>query len=391
MPVGGTHVRRVVLWPMSNLSVTPSDGKLKVFGWFAVSLRLFSRSLRSGWAGQLLVAAVLVAVAATQISLEAFALAFAGIRYEWLGLAVLIYVAGRLINAWEWQILIKQVGRAPLFGLLGVLLIGTLVNAIFPANLGDVAKIQIAANRYSLSRAGLVAGRGAEAVVNGAIFVCFALVSVALVGGVGTFTLLWLLVPSAALFVGAVAVSRAMSTTLPQSRVLGFVPRRLHTFLEHHWPRFHEGLDALRSTRVLLRLGLLGLIGWTIDIAISWAYGTAFNLDLSLSAYLALTVLLALITTFPITFGNVGSWEFGIVGVLALYGVPAERALAFGVATHMFITILNLAIGLVALGWMRVSLREVLMWRKSVHLKASSPSIHESVPVLVRTPTSELQ
>lgn len=376
---------------MSNLPGRPPEGEPRKRTWASIPSRLIPRGGRRGWVGQLLVAAVFIAIAATRLSFADLVLAFAGIRYEWLGLAILVYLTGRLINAWEWQILIKQVGRAPVFGLLGVLLIGTLVNAIFPANLGDVAKIQIAANRYSLSRAGLVAGRGAEAVVNGAIFVSFALVSVALVGGVGTFTLLWLLVPSFALFVGAVAFSRAMPAALPRARVLRFAPRRLHSFLEHHWPRFHEGLDALRSSRVLLRLGLLGLIGWTIDIAISWAYGTAFNLDLSLSAYLALTVLLALITTFPITFGNVGSWEFGIVGVLALYGVPAERALAFGVATHMFITILNLAIGLVALAWMRVSLREVLTWRQSHQLKVSSPSAPESVPVLGRTATSEVR
>ena len=339
----------------------------------ATYARSFALGVRRKWLAQLAVAVALVALAATQMNPKDFVLAFSGIRYEWLAAAVLVYLAGRLLNAWEWQILIMKVGHAPLFGLLGVLLIGTLVNTVFPANLGDVAKIQIAANRYSLSRAGLVAGRGAEAVVNGAIFACFVLVTVALLGGIGAGTLLWALAPALALFIAAVLATRAMPEAVPRDRMPRVIPVRWRESIEHHWPRFHDGLEALRHGRVLLRLGLLGLIGWVIDIAINWAYGTAFDLHLPLSSYVLLAVVFGVITTFPITFGNVGSWEFGIVGVLALYGVPADRALAFGVATHVLIAALNLVAGSIAVGLMRVSPSDLFALRS-----ASVPSVQPS-------------
>ena len=56
---------------------------------------------------------------------------------------------------------------------------------------------------------------------------------------------------------------------------------------------------------------MLNVAGWCIEIGMYWAYGHAFNLDVPLGAYVSVAVVVALVTTFPITFGNVGSWEVG--------------------------------------------------------------------------------
>jgi hypothetical protein len=63
------------------------------------------------------------------------------------------------------------------------MLIGTLVNAVIPASAGDVAKVQIVANRYGLSRTGLITGRGAESIVDALIMVMFIAISFALPEG----------------------------------------------------------------------------------------------------------------------------------------------------------------------------------------------------------------
>src|SRR5690242_1914084 len=172
---------------------------------------------RRGWLLQLVLFAVVVALVATQIDVNELGDAFRNVSYEWLTAALLIYVCSRLLHAVEWRITLHAVGRAPFFGLFGILLVGTLVNAIVPASAGDVAKIQLAANRYGLPRAGLVASRGAEAIVNALIMVLFIAVSFALPGAAfGSVTLLLTIAAiTVVVFVAAVVISHLLEETPP--------------------------------------------------------------------------------------------------------------------------------------------------------------------------------
>src|SRR5438094_4698568 len=94
-------------------------------------------------AAQLLIIAGLAALAAWQLDLHQVASTFIHLRAEWLAAAFLIYVFSRVLHTFEWRVLLVRVGRTPFWGQYGVLLIGSLVNAVLPANLGEVVKLQI--------------------------------------------------------------------------------------------------------------------------------------------------------------------------------------------------------------------------------------------------------
>ena len=198
------------------------------------------------------------------------------------------------------------------------------------------------------------------------MFVVFVMISVVLVSqrGGSSSTLQWLIAGvSSTVCLVLVLASRIMPQTLPGSPWLRRLPRPLFAFLEEHWPRLHDGFEAVRRPKLLLALLLLNVAGWTVDIAIYWVYGQAFNLDVPLGAYVSVAVVTALITTFPITFGNVGSWEFGFLGALALYNVPADVALAYAVGTHVFISLYSIGLGLLAMALLGVKPAEVLRMR----------------------------
>jgi uncharacterized protein (TIRG00374 family) len=315
---------------------------------------------------QLAVAAVLIGLAAWQINFRKLGATFANANYAWLVIATGVYVFSRLVHAYEWRITLTRVGHVPIGGLFGALLIGTLVNAVVPASAGEVVKIQLVANRYGLPRAGLVAGRGAEAIVDAAIMTIFILTSFALPSvGYGSPELLWLLAGAAmTVFAGAVVASRTLPETFPSWQWLRIAPNRIYTALEGHWPRFAEGLEAIRRPRLLAIQVLLNLFGWGVDLIIFWACGEAFGLRLPFAAYLSVTVVIALITVFPITFGNVGTYEIAIISVLSLYAVSPERALAYAAGTHIFTTVLNVGLGVVAMWAMGVQPHEVFRLRR---------------------------
>ena len=298
----------------------------------------------------------LVAVAAYEVDLHALATAFKDARYEFLVAVLGVTVIARLLHALEWQIELTKVGKAPMLGLMGVLLIGTLVNMVVPGSAGDVAKVQIAANRYGLPRAGLIGTRGAEAVINAVIMVGFIALAFALPGGAfGSRRLLWaVLAASLALFVGSFVASRWLPEQLPDWGAFRRIPFRLGDQIRYHWPRLYAGFEVVRRPGLLTFMLLLNLVGWGFDILIVWLYGQAFHLSVRFDAYIAVTVAIAIVTVFPITFGNIGTYELLVTSVLTLYGADATKAFAFAIATHVFSIALNIGLGLIAIWVMRL-------------------------------------
>ena len=162
----------------------------------------------------------------------------------------------------------------------------------------------------------------------------------------------------------AAGLSTSGRGSRPENPWLRRLPRRLYAVLERHWPRFADGLEAIRRPHLLATQILLNLFGWAVDLLIFWAYGQAFGLDLPLAAYLSVTVVIALITVFPVTFGNIGTYELAILSVLSLHAVAPERALAYAAGTHLFSTVLNIGLGLIAMWAMGVQPRDVFRLRR---------------------------
>lgn len=324
-----------------------------------------ARIIRSPWTFQIVLVSVLLGLAAWQVDFSDVGHTFRDADYHWVPLALAVYVASRVVHTWEWQMTLTKVGRAPFGGMFGAILIGTLVNAVVPASAGDVAKVQIIANRYGLPRSGLIAGRGAESVVDAIIMVMFIAVSFTLPGtGFASQNVLALMaIGATSAFVGVFFASRRLPREFPHWRVFRVLPRRAYAALDDIWPRLHDGFELIRQPRLLVLSIVLNLFGWFVDISILWAYGQAFHVDIPFAAYLSVTVAVAIITTFPITFGNVGTFEFALLKVLALYSVSSDTALAYAVGTHVFSTVFNIALGLIAMMVMRVGPREVFSFR----------------------------
>ena len=341
---------------------------------FVLRLR---RLATNRWVIQIVIVAVLLAVALFRLDFKALAQAFADVHYAWLVFALVVYIGSRLVHAVEWQITLTKVGRAPFFGLFGVLLIGTLVNAVVPASAGDVVKIQFVANRYGLPRAGLVAGRGAEALVNAVLIVVFVVISFALPQvGFASRDLLWLLAGGMLVAMSlAVFAARTLPVEAPDWRILLRLPGRLQAGNRRHWPRIYEGFEVLRRPRLLAIALAFNLFGWIVDIAISWAFGRAFNLQLPLAAFVSVTVVIGIITIFPITFGNVGTFELAVISALSLYGISGHDAVAYAVGVHVFSTLFNIGLGVIAMLVMGMRPGEVFRLRgpKTVAPTAKPP------------------
>lgn len=315
---------------------------------------------------ELPLAAALLALAIARTDLSDVGAAFARARYGWAVLAVLIYMLSRVLHTVHWQFYLRKVGRPPLLGLLGAFVIGNFVDNVLPARVGEVARIQIVANRYGLSRAGMVAGRAAEALLDGiATIVLLMIAAVLFRFSFAPAGLFWIVATfTAGTFVALVLATRLLPREVPGWRLVGMLPDRARRALSDAWPRIRDGLEALRNARLLVIVLALTVAGYALETVMFWTFGLAFRLGLPLSAYVSVVVAAGVVRVFPITFQNIGTYEVVLLEVLAREGAPRDAALAFALATRVFASIAITAMGLLAMWLMRVSPGDLFTMRR---------------------------
>jgi uncharacterized membrane protein YbhN (UPF0104 family) len=321
------------------------------------------RLLRTPWAFQILATALFVGLVIWQIDLRKVGDSLRDAHYGWAALALAVNLVTKAVDTLRWQVYLSRVGQAPYWGLLGAFLIGNLLNNLLPMRAGDVARIQIVANRYGLSRAGLASSVFVvEALLDGVTFLVLLAVGLAVLDlGFVPPALLWsVAVASGGGFVAAVMASALLPRHAPRWRWLNRLPHWLRSGLQEGWPRFLDGLETMRNWRLLLTAMLLNFVGWGSQVLNFALFGLAFGLDVPLVAFIVVMIAANLVSAFPITFENIGTYEAVLLGVLAAWDVPNERALAYAIATHLLTNLWVIGVGVLALWLMKVRPRDIL-------------------------------
>lgn len=199
---------------------------------------------RRAWGRRLLwqVAVTLAfALLATRIvDLSALRDALTGVTLGWVLPALLLFTTAKYIDSWRWRYLLRDVSREatrppPQAALFGAFLIGNMVNNLLPLRAGDVAKVQVLANRYGASRAGVAATVFiVEATLDGVVFVLFLLAAIAFwdLGDLATVSIGAVTVLAVVAAVAlALALMLARSGPAPLRGIAGVVPGRWRTRL----------------------------------------------------------------------------------------------------------------------------------------------------------------
>ena len=327
------------------------------------------RLLRRPWIVQLVATAGFVALALWRVDLAGVVEPLRDANYVWAFLALLVYLATRVLDTLRWRIYLAKAGRVPLLDLFGALLIGNFGNNVLPMRAGDLAKIQIVANRYGVSRATLASSVFVvENVMDGITFLALLLVALAVLDiGFVPAALLWFLAFAAGGgFALAMVASRFFPRRMPDIRLLRLIPADLREALAAAWPRFLDGLEAMRNFRLLGRAACYNLASWLSQAVLFWVFGLALELGLSFSTFIVVMVAVNLVDAFPITFQNLGTYEVAVIELLVVAGAAREEAFAYAVVTHVLTNLWVVALGLVALWLMRVRPSEVFTVQRPV-------------------------
>lgn len=257
-------------------------------------------------------------------------------------LATLAYYATFPLRGLRWRFILGRVGtQISRRDATEILFLSWFVNCLVPAKLGDLYRAYLLKGNYGGSISRTVGTIFIERIAD--IVVIFVM---ALAAGFWSFRgrsrpeidALFL----AGFVVAAILVLLVIGLNYFGGHLTRFLPERLADLYE----RFHEGSTGALNARSLPVIGALTTVVWLLEGVRLFFVIRALDLpdaNLGISASLFVALAGSLLTAIPLTPAGVGFVEAGIVGLLTLYGVVGEPAVAVAL-TDRAISILTVIV-----------------------------------------------
>ena len=277
--------------------------------------------------------------------------AAAGSRPWWIGLAILLVIIDRAVNAYRWVVLLRAVtpgSRPPLASVMRIFFVSSFVGNFLPSIGGDVYRA------FQLARLGVRSGEAAASVLMDRVVGVLSMVMVAAVAllfprtldrpGVGAALLLVTLAC-------AVAAAAVFSETVARTvvRTVQLLPqRRLQSAAQ-------TLMDAVRRYAhhhaALILVLLLSVVVQLLRVVQACCLGRALGLDLPLIVYFACIPVITLVMQVPITVAGLGTTQYAFEWMFSRAGVPSATTFALSILFLALGTLGNLPGGLIyALG-----------------------------------------
>ena len=283
----------------------------------------------------------------------------AAVQWQFLGYAIACHVVKLLFRAGAWRAILNAAypeARVKFRTALGAYVAGVGVNSVVPARGGDVVKLYLVKHRIpDASYATLTPTLIVETLFD--FFTAGAILVWALTAGVLPTHELYSRIPT----VDWKFVLRHERTSLIVLAIL--LVAALVIFLwargrvENFWDRIKLGF-AILSDRRAFALGVLApqTISWLFRIASLYFFLEAFGVHASIHNALLAQVVDSLATLFPATPGGAGTKQGLIVYVFRGQAISRSLLLAFSVGMNIAVTVVNLLLGLLAIGLMAKTL-----------------------------------
>ena len=257
-------------------------------------------------------------------------------------LATLSYYATFPLRGLRWRFVLSQVGtHIGMRDATEILFLSWFVNCLVPAKLGDLYRAYLLKGNYGGSISRTVGTIFIERIAD--IVVIFAL---ALAAGFWSFR--GRSRPEIdALFLAGFVFAVVLVLLVVALRYFGghltrFLPEKVADLYE----RFHEGSTGALTVRSVPVIGGISIVIWLFEGLRLFFVIRALelpNANLGISASLFVALAGSLLTAIPLTPAGVGFVEAGIVGLLSLYGVVGEPAVAVAL-TDRAISILTVIV-----------------------------------------------
>ena len=119
------------------------------------------------------------------------------------------------------------------------------------------------------------------------------------------------------------------------TKVISFINKILNSFI--------AGFEIINSPRMFFMVGFWSVVIWSIECLEFLVTIKSLGLDAGLSITLFIAPFIALASSIPSASIFVGPYQWAVIQAMALYGIPKEPALVFGIV-HPFIQSLTITL-----------------------------------------------
>jgi uncharacterized membrane protein YbhN (UPF0104 family) len=279
----------------------------------------------------------------------------AAVQWQFLGYAIACHVIKLVFRAGAWRAIINAAypeARLKFRSALGAYLAGVGVNSIVPARGGDVVKLYLVRHRipgsnYATLTPTLIVETLFDFVTAGALIIW------ALASGVLPTHQLYSRIPTVdwKFFLRHEHFTAILLVVLLFAAVIAFFWVRLR--VEEFRAHVRQGFAILADRpRFLKRVILPQAISWFFRIASLYFFLKAFGVTANIHNSLLAQVVDSLATLFPATPGGAGTKQGLTEFLFRGQGVSHTLLLAFSVGLNIAIVVVNLVMGLIAIGLM---------------------------------------
>lgn len=243
---------------------------------------------------------------------------------------------------------LSRLKRVSLFSIFEGLMIGYMVNSLFPLRAGDVAKAYIIGKMNGVSKTYTFTLTIIERLfdlisllISFALLLCFIrldsryMTAAKLLGGLTGAALLFIILSI-----------KCGDRVIRSVDALGFfLPERLRGKIKEKLRIVQEGFSLLCDWRdIVFILGIFAII-WTGYIAVSYVTGLSVGLNLTLPMIMLLIITVSLGGAIAASPGNLGVHQYACVLVFSLYHLSREEALSFSLVQNTLVVILPIVLG----------------------------------------------
>jgi glycosyltransferase 2 family protein len=280
--------------------------------------------------------------------------------WPWLVPAALLAVGVYLCAGWEWQILLRPVGRLSVVRTTQAVLAGRFANDVLPVHVGYVLRVYLVSRWLRISVARIIPSLLLERFLDGlwlALGIGLMAIWVRLPGKIASAAEVW----AGVMVFGLVALVAIIFYRRHEAP--GVDPKRF----DWRWFRRVRAFSGqvLSEIRVLGRSWAfwaavaISILKFTLQalafLLLLWAYGLHLSVWVQLGVFLIAYVGISI----PSTPASVGVFQFFCISGLQLFGVTKAVATGFSLLAFVVLTIPLSIAGFVALAQSGVTLRQV--------------------------------
>ena len=264
-------------------------------------------------------------------------------------LAFLCVVVTNLAKTYRWRVLLGEAGkRVPLLELLKALLVGQMLNTLYPMRIGD------------LSRAYVIGGIGPGRVFTMGTVLLEKLLDMFSYSILFILLILLIRLPawvsnsaysfSLVVLVATVAIFflayRPGYFVQLGERVLGIMPEKFYQYTANRFRSGVASLGVLQSSAGLFRLAFWLIIVWVSAILTNFLTMRALHIQLPWTASLLVLVILQVGIAIPSVPGRLGIFEYMCILALGVFNVDQATALTYGILLHSLVMLPTLLFGM---------------------------------------------